>query len=100
MKSLKMARKSKKSRSEDGEGELSSFRLTSQETSNTIWGILSIVVSVFLLLGAFGMGGGVGTVTFELLSSLSGIGYYILPIVFLLLAISLLHEREREFALP
>lgn len=94
-----MARKAKKLARNDGD-DLASFRLTSQETSNTIWGILSIVASVFLLLGAFGMGGRVGTVTFELLTSLSGIGYYILPIVFLLLAISLLHEREREFALP
>ena len=95
-----MARKAKRARGEDEENDFSSFRLTSRETSNTIWGILSIVVSIFLLLGAFGMGGRVGTITFELLSSLSGIGYYIIPVVFLLLAISLLHEREREFALP
>ncbi len=97
--STSMGRKSKKAK----ELELASearFRLTSHETTNTIFGIFSIVVSIFLLLSAFGMAGRVGAVTHTLLSSLSGVGYYLLPIIFLLLAISLIHEREREFALP
>ena len=94
-----MARKSKKLRLGD-EGVFASFRLTSRETTNTIWGVFSIVVSIFLLLGAFDMAGKVGTVSFNSLSYLSGIGYYLLPLVFLVLALSLLHEREREFALP
>lgn len=94
-----MARKKKGNRDSE-EGNLRAFRLASRETSNTILGILSIVLSIFLLLGAFEMAGRVGTVAYNLLSYLSGVGYYLLPIVFLLLAISLLHEREREFALP
>lgn len=93
-----MPRKAKKTiKEEDG---FPSFRLTSRETTNTIWGVFSIVASVFLLLGAFGMAGRVGTMSFNGLTYLSGIGYYLLPIVFLVLALSLLHEREREFALP
>jgi S-DNA-T family DNA segregation ATPase FtsK/SpoIIIE len=95
----KMARKTKKM-IQDEEGDFSSFRLASRETTNTILGILSIVLSLFLLLGAFSMAGKVGTMTYNFLSHLSGIGYYLLPIVFLLLAVSLIHEREREFALP
>lgn len=94
-----MPRKPKKQARLEDDG-LSPFRLTSQETSNTIFGILSIVVALFLLLGAFGMAGRVGSATFDFLSYLSGIGYYLLPIVFTLLAISLIHEREREFAMP
>lgn len=95
-----MPRKKKPTKDLDTERDFSSFRLTSRETFNTILGILSIVVSIFLLLGAFGLSGRVGTLAFDLLSYLSGVGYYLLPIVFLLLATSLLHERERQFALP
>jgi DNA segregation ATPase FtsK/SpoIIIE, S-DNA-T family len=94
-----MARKSKKGVREEDDS-LSPFRLTSRETSNTIWGIFALVISVFLLLGAFGMAGRVGSATFEFLTYLSGIGYYLLPVVFLLLSISLIHERGREFAMP
>lgn len=92
-----MGRKRKNPESDAGSVSL---RLISPETVNTILGIFSLVVSFFLLLGAFGMAGRVGDVTFSFLSSLSGIGYYLLPIVFLLLSISLIHERESQFALP
>lgn len=95
-----MPRKRKPAKELNDEGILPSFKLTSRETSNTILGILSIVISLFLLLAAFGLGGRMGTLSYELLTYLSGIGYYLLPIVFLLLSVSLIHEREREFALP
>lgn len=94
-----MARKKRTTKTSE-EGDSPTLRLASQETYNTIFGIFSIVISVFLLLGAFGLAGRVGNTTFSLLSYLSGVGYYLLPVVFLLLAVSLLHEREREFSLP
>ena len=91
----------RKKNGKDTDDSLSTtFRLASRETANTIFGILSIVLSVFLLLGAFQHAGRVGTVTYHGLSYLSGIGYYLLPIVFLLLAISLIYGRERQFAFP
>lgn len=95
-----MGRK-RKNHKGDENGELApDFRLISRETTNTILGIFSLVFSLFFLLGAFGRGGRAGTLSYEILSYLSGIGYYLLPLVFLLLALSLLHERERKFALP
>lgn len=78
----------------------SSFKLTSQETLNTILGILSIVVAIFLLLGAFGAAGRVGNFTYQILSYLFGIGYYLMPLVFVLLSISFIHEKERDIAVP
>ncbi len=96
-----MGRKRKNSVPEKKKGgEQSETPLISRETINTILGILSIVISLFFLLAAFKAGGRVGNATYEFLSYLSGIGYYLLPLVFILVAISLLHEREREFALP
>jgi len=95
-----MPRKKKAVKGVEDGSALPSFKLTSRGTSNAILGILSVVVSLFLILAAFGLGGRMGSLTYELLSHLSGVGYYLLPIVFLTLAISLLHERERQFALP
>ncbi|MEK7227339.1 MAG: DNA translocase FtsK 4TM domain-containing protein [Patescibacteria group bacterium] len=96
-----MARKYKKGRDEWlGEKSFSGLKLTSRETFNTILGIFSLVISIFLLLGAFGLAGRAGNLTYELLSYLFGIGYYLMPVVFLLLSISFLHERERNLAGP
>ncbi len=96
-----MARKHKKKKDEWlGEDSLRHFKFISRETANTILGIFALVISIFLLLGAFEAAGRAGTLTYELFSYLFGIGYYLMPIVFLLLAISFLHERERDVAGP
>ena len=82
------------------ESGMSIFRLTSRETANGIFGVFSIVLSIFLLLGAFGLAGRAGTLVYDWLSYLFGFGYYLLPVVFLLLAASFLREQERDFAMP
>src|SRR3989344_1543224 len=96
LKYMSMGRKRKAQDFDIGE----TLKLISRETANTIFGIFAMVAAFFFLLGAFGAGGRVGDKAFELLSALFGIGYYLLPVVFALLSVSLLHEREREFALP
>lgn len=94
-----MAKKSRKKESSFDDA-LSPFKLISKETSNTILGVLALVVSIFLLLGAFGGAGRVGGMTFRGFSYLFGVGYYLMPLVFLLLSISFIHERERNLAGP
>jgi DNA segregation ATPase FtsK/SpoIIIE, S-DNA-T family len=76
------------------------FEFISRETLNAITGVLSLVLTIFLILAAFGKAGQVGNLTYEWLFHLFGIGYYLLPAVFLLLATSFIQNREREFALP
>lgn len=95
-----MPRKKRPQKEPEDEGILPAFKLTSKETSNTILGIFSIVVAVFLFLAAFGLAGRMGNLTFELLTYLSGIGFYLLPIVFITFAVSLIHERESKLATP
>src|SRR3989338_6103557 len=95
-----MARNRKKQTRDWEENGMSIFRLTSRETANGIFGVFSIVLSIFLKMGAFGLAGQVGTVVYDWLSYLFGFGYYLLPVVFLLLAISFLREQERDFAMP
>ncbi len=84
-------------REEDG---TSIFKFTSRETANGILGVFSIVLSIFLLLGALGLAGRAGTFVYDWLTYLFGFGYYLLPVVFLLLAASFLREQERDFAMP
>src|SRR3989344_5101154 len=94
-----MAKNRKKRDRDWDESSLSIFKLTSRETAHAIFGIFSIVLAIFLLLGAFDLSGRVGTITYEGLSYLFGIGYYLLPTVSLILAVSFLQKQEREFAI-
>ncbi len=71
-----------------------------KDTLHTILGVTSVVAALFLLLSAFNVGGPVGSLLFKLLKYLFGIGYYILPFVFIILAISLFQPKERNFAVP
>ena len=95
-----MARNRKKQTRDWEEKGLSIFRLTSRETANGILGVFSVVLSIFLLLGAFDLAGQAGTVVYGWFSYLFGLGYYLLPVVFLLSAISFIREQERDFAMP
>lgn len=95
-----MSKNQKKRPRSDSFGRLSVLQLISRETLNAIVGVLFFVLAIFLTFAAFGKAGQVGNLTFEWLSYLFGIGYYLLPIVFLLLTISFIQNREREFAIP
>ncbi len=76
------------------------LRFISSETTNGIMGVISLVVSIFLFLSAFGLAGRAGAIVYEWFTYFFGLGYYLLPVVFLLLAISFLREQERDFAMP
>lgn len=94
---LIMAKK-KKNRPSDNEEKFSIFQFISKETANGIMGVISIVFAIFLLLAAFTLAGRAGEISYSLLHKLFGVGYYLLPIVFLLLAVSFFREQERSFA--
>lgn len=94
-----MSRNKKKKSSNFNEGgSISLFTLISKETANAILGVFSLVLSIFLLMAAFGLAGDAGTVVYKWLSYFFGYGYYLLPVVFILLAVSFLRVEEREFA--
>ncbi len=94
-----MARGRKK-KGDDSSDKAFSNAFVSQGTLHTIAGVVSIVTALFLLLAAFGLSGQAGRLAYGWFSYLFGIGYYLLPIVFLLLALSFLQDKERNFALP
>jgi S-DNA-T family DNA segregation ATPase FtsK/SpoIIIE len=94
-----MAKKNKsKSKSKADSSESLASRL-SKETLNAILGVLSIVVTIFLLMASIDKGGSVGEMTYWFFSYLFGVGYYLLPLVFAMLSVSFFKSKEKDFAL-
>lgn len=67
------------------------------ETLQTVYGIILLVLSVFTLLSSLNKGGMVGTKLYDLFHYLLGIGYYLVPALLLILAISFFANHERRF---
>ncbi len=95
-----MSKKSKKKQHGLESEKPSFFERISKETLNAILGVLSSLITVFLLSAAFGKGGMVGSGVYTFLSYLFGVGYYLVPLVFALLAVSFFQSKEKDFALP
>lgn len=95
-----MSKKPKKKDHSRDEGKPSFLERISRETLNAVLGVLSSLVAVFLLASALNKGGVVGVWVFDSLSFLFGIGYYLVPLVFIILAVSFFQSKEKDFALP
>jgi len=67
------------------------------ETKKSISAILLIGISVLLVLASFKKAGPAGNLLFQSLEALFGLGYYIIPVVFLLVAILFLFTLEKNF---
>lgn len=86
-----MARKRRKESASSG-----IFKDLREETLRGVFAILFLVVAVFLMLAALDLAGVVGRYTYQALAFLLGIGYYLLPAVFIALALALAREAERN----
>jgi DNA segregation ATPase FtsK/SpoIIIE, S-DNA-T family len=67
------------------------------ETRHSILAVTFLVLSILSLLASFDLSGIVGEKVFQGMSWLSGVGYFLLPTIFLMLAISFFRQEEREF---
>jgi len=63
------------------------------ETMHSIWAILFFVLAVFLLMSMFDKAGVAGQFFYEILNYLLGIGYILLPLLFILLGSSFLKSE-------
>jgi len=94
------SKKDKKGKSKDGfDGDETSTRYLKEETVRAIVAVLFFVISIFLLLSAFEKGGFVGLKAFSGLTYLFGVGYYILPILFMILSVSFFRTLHKKLAL-
>lgn len=97
----KMSKKKNKNRGKGG-GELNRKPKESvlhPEIKTSIWAVTMIVAALILLLSSAGQGGPVGSFIFAQLSFLLGLGYYLLPLIFLIIGITLITDgREKLVA--
>jgi len=68
-------------------------------TRQSIIAIIIFVLGIFLLLSSFGYGGMAGSKIYEILNSLFGIGYFLLPITLFILGYAILKELKQNFAM-
>jgi S-DNA-T family DNA segregation ATPase FtsK/SpoIIIE len=73
--------------------------LLKEEALYGIWSVCFFVIAFFFMLAPFGKGGPAGTAVYNFFARLSGVGYYLLPLIFILLGLSYLKQVERRFPL-
>ncbi len=73
------------------------FRSVKDETKQGILAVVFFVLVVIFLLAAIGKAGIVGDKIYQFLTMLLGIGYYLIPIYFVLMTISFFKAEERDF---
>lgn len=69
------------------------------ETIHVIWGIVLFVLALFFGLSALGSAGVLGTYTFEFFEMLLGVGYFLLPLLCILIGIMFLGSLRRELTI-
>ena len=92
-----MAAKQKEKPVKKNDPKTSSWSRIKSETKQAIIAITFLVLFVIFLLSAFGKAGMVGDQIYHYLSELLGIGYYLIPLFFLMLSISFFRSEEKEF---
>ena len=75
------------------------YNYLKEETLQTIMAVVFFVLALFLILSAFGKGGVVGQKSFDILSFLFGIGYYLLPVMLFILCVSFFRSLRTKPAL-
>jgi S-DNA-T family DNA segregation ATPase FtsK/SpoIIIE len=68
-------------------------------TIQSVWGIAMFVLAIFFLFASLNKGGSAGNAIYNALSQLLGLGYYLIPLTFMLLSIAFFGERNRKFYL-
>lgn len=88
--------KSKKS-AKDSSFIKSPLAKVGSETKRSVIGILLIGISVILFLAAFGTAGPAGNFFYHALDLFLGVGYYLLPIILLVVGVLFLVSKEEKF---
>ena len=71
-----------------------------EETRNSIIGIALIIITVVLLVAAFGKGGTLGGGIYNGVHFLFGFGYYVIPLLFFVLGVNFFRAGGHNFTTP
>ncbi len=69
-----------------------------EETRHSIWGILFFVFALFIVLSFFKSAGPAGTFFYGVFNSFFGIGYFLLPVLLVVLGISYMRSGKPQVA--
>lgn len=69
----------------------------SSGTIRSVWAVLLLATSLFLVLAAFSVGGAAGELIYRSLTYLVGVGYILLPVSLVLTATMLFRPMDRRF---
>lgn len=89
-----------KSKKKDQKGDEAPIKRTiSAEAARGVAAIFFVAIAGFLVLAQIGAGGAVGASIYNLLSALLGVGYLLLPLSFIFLAVIIFQSFEKKFGL-
>src|SRR3989344_2667702 len=101
-------RKNKKNKKENSSRFFDDFRLAKgearyerlhPETKKSVWAVVFIGIAIILFLASFRSAGPFGNFAYVVFEKLFGLGYYLLPLIFLIMAgVFLASERRRIYA--
>ncbi len=91
-----MGKKRKKNIKRDSER----YSFIRTETFQSILAVLMFVAAIFISLAFFGKAGVVGATVAKILKPLLGWGYFILPLIFIIIGASFLLSVQKRIALP
>lgn len=75
------------------------FSDAQEEILRGVFAVASIVLCIFFILSAFGLSGRAGVEIFDLFITLFGVGYFLVPLFFLLLSVSFLKNLKQDFTI-
>jgi len=90
--------KSKKKEEEEVEWDIESRFGLKEATVRGILAVTFLIVTVFLILSSVSMAGVTGEFTYKTFEKLFGVGYFILPLIFLMLSVVFLRGLEQKFS--
>jgi DNA segregation ATPase FtsK/SpoIIIE, S-DNA-T family len=71
------------------------MRSLKEETLHTIYSVLFLVIAIVLFLAALNKAGPVGNKLFQFLTELFGIGYFLLPLILIVLSVIFIRSLQR-----
>lgn len=69
-----------------------------EETRHSVWGVSLLVLGVLLLLSTFKLAGVAGDFFYQIFSSFFGFGYYLLPILLIVVGVSFIRKGKPQVA--
>ncbi len=100
IKMAKRKRKKKEEKDSETKGDTSPsilfWKNLKDETAQSIWAIFFFVIAIFLILSAIGLAGMVGEKVYGGLSFLMGVGYFLTPVLFIILSIAFFSSLRKD----